>query len=115
MVSSGIASYCRWGNPEDYLQLNRAFKLYDKDGMEGGLTGTYVDKNGQKIVRGEDSIYFEYAMPEASEVCNKTNKGSIEEPAKGLRAEWLPKWCTRVMWRLRVTASISLSSIMPVT
>lgn len=23
-------SYCRFGNPEDYLQLNRAFKLYDK-------------------------------------------------------------------------------------
>ena len=56
-------SYCRWGNPDDYLQLNRAFKLYDKDGKEGQLTGTYVDKNGQKIVRGEDSIYFEYAMP----------------------------------------------------
>ena len=76
-------SYCRWGNPEDYLQLNRAFKLYDKDGKEGQLTGTYVDKNGQKIVRGEDSIYFEYAMPEASEVCNKTDKGGIQNLPKG--------------------------------
>ena len=73
-------SYCRWGNPDDYLQLNRAFKLYDKDGQ---LTGTYVDKNGQKIVRGEDSIYFEYAMPEASEICKQTDKGGIQNLPKG--------------------------------
>lgn len=76
-------SYCRWGNPDDYLQLNRAFKLYDKDGKEGQLTGTYVAKNGQKIVRGEDSIYFEYAMPEASEICNQTDKGGIQNLPKG--------------------------------
>lgn len=47
------------------------------------MTGTYVDKNGQKIVRGEDSIYFEYAMPEASEICNKTDKGGIQNLPKG--------------------------------
>ena len=76
-------SYCRWGNPGDYLQLNRAFKLYDKDGKEGQLTGTYVAKNGQKIVRGEDSIYFEYAMPETSEICNRTDKGGIQNLPKG--------------------------------
>ena len=76
-------SYCRWGNPGDYLQLNRAFKLYDKDGKEGQLTGTYVAKNGQKIVRGEGSIYFEYAMPETSEICNKTDKGGIQNLPKG--------------------------------
>ena len=76
-------SYCRWGNPDDYLQLNRAFKLYDKDGKEGQLTGTYVDKNGQKVVRGEDSIYFEYAMPETSEICNQTDKGGIQNLPKG--------------------------------
>ena len=76
-------SYCRWGNPDDYLQLNRAFKLYDKDGKEGQLTGTYVDKNGKKIVRGEDCIYFEYAMPETSEICNKTDKGGIQNLPKG--------------------------------
>ena len=76
-------SYCRWGNPEDYLQLNRAFKLYDKDGKEGQLTGTYTDKNGQKIVRGEDSIYFEYAMPEASEICKQTDKGGIQNLPQG--------------------------------
>ncbi len=76
-------SYCRWGNPDDYLQLNRAFKLYDKDGKEGQLTGTYVAKDGKKIVRGEDSIYFEYAMPETSEICNKTDKGGIQNLPKG--------------------------------
>ena len=76
-------SYSRWGNPDDYLQLNRAFKLYDKEGKEGQLTGTYVAKNGQKIVRGEDSIYFEYAMPETSEICNQTDKGGIQNLPKG--------------------------------
>ena len=76
-------SYSRWGNPDDYLQLNRAFKLYDKDGKEGQLTGTYVAKDGRKIVRGEDSIYFEYAMPEASEICNQTDKGGIQNLPKG--------------------------------
>ena len=76
-------SYSRWGNPDDYLQLNRAFKLYDKDGKEGQLTGTYVDKDGRKIVRGEDSIYFEYAMPETSEICNQTDKGGIQNLPKG--------------------------------
>ena len=76
-------SYCRWGNPEDYLQLNRAFKLYDKDGKEGQLTGTYVAKDGQKIVRGEDSIYFEYAMPEGSELCKQTDKGGIQNLPQG--------------------------------
>ena len=76
-------SYCRWGNPEDYLQLNRTFKLYDKDGKEGQLTGTYTAKNGQKIVRGEDSIYFEYAMPEGSELCKQTDKGGIQNLPQG--------------------------------
>ena len=47
------------------------------------MTGTYVDKNGKKIVRGEDSIYFEYAMPETSEICNQTDKGGIQNLPKG--------------------------------
>lgn len=25
-------SYCRWGNPEEYVQLGKAFKIYDKQG-----------------------------------------------------------------------------------
>ena len=39
--------------------MNRIFKLYDKTGQEGALTGTYVPKKGETLVRREDSIYFE--------------------------------------------------------
>jgi alpha-D-xyloside xylohydrolase len=51
-------SLCRWGNPNDYQQLNRAFTLYDKDGKQGSITGTYTDKDGKSLVRTEDSLYF---------------------------------------------------------
>ena len=76
-------SYCRWGNPHDYLQLNRAFKLYDRQGREGHLTGTYIDKNGKKLVRDEDSLYYEYGMPEKSEICKATDNGGIQNLPKG--------------------------------
>ena len=52
-------SYCRWGNPNDYQQLHRAFTIYNKGGKKGSLTGIYVDAQGKKLVREEDSIYFE--------------------------------------------------------
>lgn len=52
-------SYCRWGNPNDYQQLYHAFKLYDKDGNPGALTGTYKQQDGKTIVRSEDSLYYE--------------------------------------------------------
>ena len=71
-------SYCRFGNPEDYLQLNRAFRLYDKQGREGHLTGTYTDKKGKTIVRDEDSLYYEYGTPEKSEIAIKTDNGGIK-------------------------------------
>ena len=77
-------SYCRFGNPNDYLQLNRAFKLYDKNGKEGHLTGTYVDAKGQKLVRDEDSIYYEYVTPEKSEIALKTDNGGIKNFPKGV-------------------------------
>ena len=60
-------SYCRWGNPNPYEQLHKAFTLYDKQGKKGSLTGTYTDKNGQTIVQAEDSIYYEHAIPECNE------------------------------------------------
>ncbi len=59
-------SYCRFGNPDEYRQLQRIFRLYDRDGRPGSLTGTYTDKNGRVIVRNEDSIYFEHAVPEVN-------------------------------------------------
>jgi alpha-D-xyloside xylohydrolase len=76
-------SYCRFGNPEDYLQLNRAFKLYDKQGREGHLTGTYIDARGKKLVRDEDSIYYEYGTPAKSEIALKTDNGGIKNLPKG--------------------------------
>ena len=52
-------SLSRWGNPKPYMQLNKAFKLYGKDGAEGGLTGTYTPATGDPLVRREDSLYYE--------------------------------------------------------
>ena len=55
-------SLMRFGDKRPYSQLNRIFKLYDKDGKPGALTGTYVpdSKSGKKtFVRREDSLYFE--------------------------------------------------------
>ena len=77
-------SYCRFGNPNDYLQLNRAFKLYDKNGKEGHLTGTYIDAKGKKLVRDEDSIYYEYGTPEKSAIALKTDNGGIKNFPKGV-------------------------------
>ena len=80
-------SYCRFGNPNDYLQLNRAFKLYDKQGREGHLTGTYIDRNGKKLVRDEDSIYYEYGTPEKSEIALKTDNGGIKNLPQGFNLQ----------------------------
>jgi alpha-D-xyloside xylohydrolase len=80
-------SYCRWGNPNEYLQLNRAFTLYDKDGVKGHLTGTYTDKDQKTTVRDEDSIYYEYAMPAKSEICKATDNGGIQNLPKGFNLD----------------------------
>ncbi len=54
-------SLSRFGDSRDYEQLNRVFKLYDKSGQAGSLTGTYqAQSNGmERLVRAEDSLYFE--------------------------------------------------------
>ena len=78
-------SYCRFGNPNDYLQLNRAFKLYDRNGKEGHLTGTYIDRMGKKLVRDEDSIYYEYGTPAKSEIALKTDNGGIKNLPQGFQ------------------------------
>lgn len=80
-------SYCRFGNPNDYLQLNKAFKLYDKKGRPGHLTGTYIEKDGKKIIRDEDSIYYEYAFPKTSEIACKTENGGIKNLPQGFRLD----------------------------
>ena len=79
-------SYCRFGNPHDYLQLNRAFRLYDKEGKEGHLTGTYTDRSGRQLIREEDSLYFEYALPDHSAI-GKTDKGGIQNLPQNFRLD----------------------------
>ena len=80
-------SFCRFGKPDDYLQLNRAFRLYDRQGHPGSLTGTYTDRNGQTVVRAEDSIYYEYNTPEKSEIARRTDKGGIRNLPQGFRLD----------------------------
>jgi len=80
-------SYCRFGKADDYLQLNRAFKLYDKQGREGHLTGTYIDKQGKRLVRDEDSIYYEYGFPKTSDIAVKTDNGGIKNLPQGFNLD----------------------------
>lgn len=93
-------SLCRFGDSRDYSQLGAVFKLYDKEGKEGALTGTYVPaaKAGVEIiVRREDSLYFEHLDRKAhlSKVVNLpdgfpfmgsrvTYEGEIEPSESGL-------------------------------
>ena len=65
-------SFCRWGDTRDYVQLGEVFKLYDKDGAEGALTGTYVPMQmkfpgtaapvAETLVRRETAINQEYLI-----------------------------------------------------
>lgn len=80
-------SLCRWGNPNDYQQLNRAFTLYNKEGKRGSLTGTYTAADGSRLVRQEDSLYFEHSgvignLPKGFKLngSNVVYEGSIEAP-----------------------------------
>ena len=56
-------SLCRFGDSRDYSQLGSVFRLYDKEGKEGALTGTYMPasaSDAETLVRREDSLYFEH-------------------------------------------------------
>lgn len=53
-------SLCRWGSREDYRRLGDVFGLFDVDGVEGGLTGRYVGRGGDVLVRREGEIGFEF-------------------------------------------------------
>ena len=82
-------SLSRWGNPEPYGLLGDSFALYDKDGEPGGLTGTYVDAEGQVVIRREDSLYFEneFVIKNLPEMKFKgatvTYEGFLEAPEEG--------------------------------
>ena len=76
----------RFGNTEPYQQLNRLFKLYDKEGREGSLTGTYYGMRGRTQTRQEDSIYFVDSetvknLPRLGQ--NVVYEGSLEAPESG--------------------------------
>ena len=80
-------SYGRWGNPNNYQQLHRAFKIYDKNGKQGSLTGTYTEETGKVIERREDSLYYEHSgvvgnLPQDINLgkSNVVYQGSIEAP-----------------------------------
>ena len=58
-------SLCRFGSPQGFKQLGQMFKLYDKHGREGALTGIYVAADTvatPTLERREDSICFDHLM-----------------------------------------------------
>jgi alpha-D-xyloside xylohydrolase len=81
----------RFGNPKPYSILKDIFKLYDKDGNEGALTGTYNNLQNTKepLVRREDSLYYEDFMtvgrllPKGLDGSNVVFEGQIEPKQTG--------------------------------
>lgn len=85
-------SLSRFGDSRPYKQLNNVFKLYDKKGNPGSLTGTYTseDKGVETLVRKEESIFFEDIksiknLPKNFPLknANVTYEGEIESPESG--------------------------------
>ena len=52
-------SWSRWGNPNPYQLLKDVFKVYDKDGNEGALTGTYHPFRGEELVQREENLEYD--------------------------------------------------------
>ena len=81
-------SWSRWGNPNPFQQLGQVFKLYDKDGQEGALTGTYVTRK-ETLVQREEALEYDNErlignlpkVPLAGSVV--TYEGEIEAPVEG--------------------------------
>lgn len=85
-------SLSRFGDSREYKQLNSVFKLYDKEGQPGGLTGTYLSQTDQllRLERKEDSLFFEDVksiknLPENFPLkgADVTYEGEIEAPQNG--------------------------------
>ncbi|WP_111307909.1 TIM-barrel domain-containing protein [Confluentibacter sediminis] len=85
-------SLSRFGDSRPYEQLHTVFKLYDKNGEIGGLTGTYSapENGGMNLVRKEASIFFEDKesiknLPENFPLknANVVYEGDIEAPESG--------------------------------
>ena len=81
-------SWSRWGNPNPFQQLGQVFKLYDKDGVEGALTGTYVTRR-QTLVQREEALEYDNErlignlpkLPLQGAIV--TYEGEIEAPVEG--------------------------------
>lgn len=88
--------FCRWGDPREYRQLDEVFRLYDRDGVEGALTGTYHPAQGRPMVRREKAVNQEYLRtPQCDVVLNAPEgfdfngshvefEGSMEASESGL-------------------------------
>jgi alpha-D-xyloside xylohydrolase len=85
-------SLSRFGDSRPYKQLNNVFKLYDKNGNQGSLTGTYTSKDAgvETLVRSEESVFFEDIksiknLPKKFPLknANVTYEGEIEAPETG--------------------------------
>ena len=68
-------SFCRWGDPRDYAQLGDVFKLYDKDGAEGALTGTYTPAHSDVLVRRETELAQEFLRTPQCDVVRNSPEG----------------------------------------
>ena len=68
-------SFCRWGDPRDYRQIDEVFRLYDSQGEEGALTGTYFPAQGEAMVRREKAINQEYLRTPQCDVVMNSPKG----------------------------------------
>lgn len=88
-------SFCRWGDPRDYARLGDVFTLFDKDGAEGALTGTYSSAAGERLVRRETALDQEFLeVPDCGKVRNAPDfpfngaevvfEGEIEPSESGL-------------------------------
>ena len=84
-------SWTKFGDPRDYSELNQ-FKLYDKDGNEGGLTATYTNENsGDRVIRKESVVSYEdleriKEFPEGFSLngAKVTWEGEIESDKEGI-------------------------------
>ena len=86
-------SLSRFGDSRPYEELNTIFKLYNKKGIPGNLTGTYTstDTGVQTLEREEPSIFFEdiksiQNLPEGFPLKNAhvIFEGDIEAPDSGI-------------------------------
>ena len=88
-------SFCRWGDSRDYAQIGDVFRLYDRDGKEGALTGTYTTEDGSRLVRRETALAQEFLeTPDCEKVRNAPDfkfqganvvfEGEIEPSESGL-------------------------------